>query len=128
MFTKDDVPYAAFDSVVNAFNSVGGYAVSTTDILKGLQLAAQKGVQILPKEEKETKVDINLVNINPDDVIIITFDLDQCEIDKCHQIMETYHKTFPNNIILANLFPLVKSINIVSPADKESKREDEISW
>lgn len=128
MFTKDDVPYAAFDSVVDAFNSFGGYAVSTADLLKGLQLAAQKGVQILPKEEKETKIDVNLVNINPDDVIMITFDLDQCGMDECRQIMETYHEAFPNNIILANLFPLVKSIDIVSPDDKESKREDEISW
>lgn len=128
MLTKDNVPYTAFDSVVDAFNSVGGYAVSTTDILKGLQLAAQTGVQILPKEEKETKIDVNLVNINPDDVIIITFDLDQCGIDECRQIMETYCKAFPNNIILANLFPLVKSIDIVSPVDKEFKREDEISW
>lgn len=128
MFTKDDVPYTAFDSVVDAFNSFGGYAVSTTDLLKGLQLAAQKGVQTLPKEEKETKVDVNLVNINPNDVIMITFDLDQCGMDECRKIMETYHETFPNNIILANLFPLVKSIDIVTPGDKESKREDEISW
>ena len=128
MFTKDDIPYAAFDSVVDAFNSVGGYAVSTTDLLKGLQLAAQKGIQTFPKEEKKGKIDIDLVNIKSDDVIIITFDLDQCGIDECHQIMETYHKAFPNNVIIANLFPLVKSVDIVSPVDKESKREDEISW
>ncbi len=127
MFTKDDIPYAAFDSIVDAFNSVGGYAVSTTDLLKGLQLAAQKGVQTFPKE-KESKIDINLVNIKPDDVIIITFDLDQCGMDECHEIMSIYHKAFPNNIILANLFPLVKSIDIISPDNKESKKEDEISW
>lgn len=127
MFTKDDMPYAAFDSIVDAFNSVGGYAVSTTDLLKGLQLAAQKGIQTFPKE-KESKIDINLVNIKPDDVIIITFDLDQCGMDECREIMSTYHKAFPNNIILANLFPLVKSIDIISSDNKESKKEDEISW
>lgn len=127
MFTKDDIPYAAFDSIVDAFNNVGGYAVSTTDILKGLQLVAQKGVQTFPKE-KESKIDINLVNIKPNDVIIITFDLDQCGMDECREIMSTYHKAFPNNIILANLFPLVKSIDIISPDNKESKREDEVSW
>lgn len=127
MFTKDDMPYATFDSIGDAFNSVGGYAVSTTDLLKGLQLAAQKGIQTFPKE-KESKIDINLVNIKSDDVIIITFDLDQCGMDECREIMSTYHKAFPNNIILASFFPLVKSIDIISPDNKESKKEDEISW
>lgn len=73
-------------------------------------------------------IKINTLNISNNDTIIIAFDVNECDVEECRQIMDCFHKTFPYNNIVANFFPLVKSIDIISSADMEDKKEDFVSW
>lgn len=57
--------------------------------------------------------------ITDGDIIVITFDLNKISIDDVAIIIQQYQQIFPNNKIVPKLFPLVKSIDIIHPEEKE---------
>jgi hypothetical protein len=79
-------------------------------------------------EPLNNNIIINQISLSNNDYILITYDIDQCDIDTAKQIYDNFVEMFPNNIIIANPFPLVKSIDIIKPEEKESINEDYISW
>lgn len=62
---------------------------------------------------------ITKIIITDGDIIVITFDLNEISIDDAAIIIQQYQQIFPNNKIVPKLFPLVKSIDIIHPEEKE---------
>ena len=62
---------------------------------------------------------ITKIAITDGDIIVITFDLNEISIDDVAIIIQQYQQIFPNNKIVPKLFPLVKSIDIIHPEEKE---------
>ncbi len=62
---------------------------------------------------------ITKITITDGDIIVITFDLNEISIDDATIIIQQYQQIFPNNKIVPKLFPLVKSIDIIHPEEKE---------
>lgn len=72
---------------------------------------------------KTQQDNVNTIEIDEDDVIMLTFDPEQYNIDECQQIFQMWQNNFPNHKIIATF----KGIKIDLIKDKGNKKK-EVSW
>ena len=72
---------------------------------------------------KTQQGDVNTIEIDEDDVIMLTFDPKQYDIDECQQIFQMWQNNFPNHKIIATF----KGVKIDLIKDKGNKKK-EVSW
>lgn len=72
---------------------------------------------------KTQQGDVNTIEIDEEDIIMLTFDPEQYNIDECQQIFQMWQNNFPNHKIIATF----KGIKIDLIKDKGNKKK-EVSW
>ena len=72
---------------------------------------------------KTQQDDVKTIEIDEEDVIMLTFDPEQYNIDECQQIFQMWQNNFPNHKIIATF----KGIKIDLIKDKGNKKK-EVSW
>ena len=72
---------------------------------------------------KTQQGDVNTIEMDEEDIIMLTFDPEQYDIDECQQIFQMWQNNFPNHKIIATF----KGIKIDLIKDKGNKKK-EVSW
>ena len=84
------------------------------------KLLESAGNCFLTVDNNTNKVaNINSVNISDGDTIVITFDMNKCDIEEAQQMFKMYQEAFPNNNIVAQTFPYVKSLEVLHRVERE---------
>lgn len=97
---------------IKAFNEALKNLPQSIGVLKTpANVEFEKKIQPIPC--RESVESIKKVNISDGDIIIITYDIRECDIDEIQAIHNMYREAFPNNNIVSQIFPAVKDITVL---------------
>ena len=101
---------------------------TTTPYISGGAMTGNSTITVYGDIDVQGKIktqqdNVNTIEIDEDDVIMLTFDPEQYNIDECQQIFQMWQNNFPNHKIIATF----KGIKIDLIKDKGNKKK-EVSW
>lgn len=64
---------------------------------------------------------MEVIELKKNDVIVITIDTDEIDMDDIPTVIKTYQSFFPKNKVLVQLYPMMKCIDIIRPTNEEQE-------